>query len=170
MPGSLAAGAVIQRRHRPRPGRQRLLRALSRHLGALPPRRSDTTPTSPPRWFGCFLPPPQPSAVDQPDPAAASAPPGGSDARPRPVLPACRQWRPGRRSPERRSLPPPPGRAPRRPVSARGWAAGRGGGSSRWGGLCRGGGEPGALGERRRLPGPCPSAGGGRARGGASPA
>ncbi|XP_074008573.1 E3 ubiquitin-protein ligase ARIH2 isoform X1 [Numenius arquata] len=62
-------------------------------------------------------PPPRPSAVGRPGPAAASAPPGGSDARRRPVLPACRQWRPGRRSPGRRSLPPPPGRAPPCPVS-----------------------------------------------------
>ncbi|XP_063204415.1 E3 ubiquitin-protein ligase ARIH2 isoform X1 [Chroicocephalus ridibundus] len=83
--------------------------------GAEPPPRGAPAPPPPPG--GSVVPPPRPSAVDRPGPAAASAPPGGSDARRRPVLPACRQWRPGRRSPERRSLPPPPGRAPPRPVS-----------------------------------------------------
>ncbi|KAM9657424.1 E3 ubiquitin-protein ligase ARIH2 isoform 1-T1 [Morphnus guianensis] len=105
--GTAAAGPLT---------RQRLPRVLSRHLGR--PRAAGSTPTTPPRppqWFGCS--PPRPRAVVQSGPAAAPAPPGGSDATRRPVLPACRQWRPGRRSPGRRSLPPPPGRAPRRPVS-----------------------------------------------------
>lgn len=114
--------------------RQRLPRVLSRHLGR--PRAAGPTATTsarPPQWFGC-PPPPRPSAVVQSGPAAAPAPPDGSDAARRPVLPACRQWRPGRRSPGRRSLPPPPGRAPRRPVSAGG---GRWRWGSWWGGLCR---------------------------------
>lgn len=101
---------------------------------AAPRRRPDRDHLRPPAAVVRLSPPPRPSAVVQSGPAAAPAPPDGSDAARRPVLPACRQWRPGRRSPGRRSLPPPPGRAPRRPVSA---GEGRWRWGSWWGGLCR---------------------------------
>lgn len=83
-------------------GPQRLLRVLNRHRGEAP--RRPPSPPAPP--VVPLFPPPGPTQWT--GPAAAPAPPGGSDARRRPVLPARRQWRPGRRSPGRRSPCTPP--------------------------------------------------------------
>lgn len=79
--------------------------------GAEPASRGGATPPArhpPPPSRVSVVSTPRPSVVVGPVTAAAPAPPGGSDATRRPVLPACRQRRPGRRSPGRRSLPPPP--------------------------------------------------------------